>query len=329
MSQFVAVFVDALRLLKAKALFWITFGISMFAAVLFLCIGFNDEGITLFFGATTFENDIIHKGSPFAEMFYLGIFSVIIVNIWLSWVAIILALITCAPVFPHFMEEGSAGPVLCKPIARLKLFLFKYLSGLLFAFLQTGIFCVIVFLAIRLRVGTWNPSVFWAVPLIVLMFSYLWAVLVTVGVKTRSVMASLLAALFVWFGAWISKTAEEYAWMGAEMGVMPAGPGFVPLSDEEQERWKDRYAMLSLPYKVLPKTTDTVNLLQRYITVEGEEKFSLPQLIGIMAGHGTEEDEEADAAMKRHSPAFIIGSSLGFELVILAFGAWMFVRRDF
>ena len=329
MSQFFAVFTDALRLLRAKALFWVTLGISVLTAVLYLSIGFNDTGISLLFGATTFENDLIREGTPLAEMFYLGIFSMFIVNIWLSWVAIILALVTCAPVFPSFMEEGSAGAVLCKPISRLKLFFFKYLAGLLFAFLQTGAFCVIVFFAIRLRVGTWNPSVFWAVPLIVLMFSYLWSVMVTVGVKTKSVMASLLAALLVWFGAWISKTTEEYAWMGAEMGVIPAGAGALPLNEEEQEGWRGRYPALSMPYKILPKTSDTVNLLQRLIKVRGDEEFSLTQLVGAMAGDGAEADDEAEEAMKRHSPGFIIGSSLGFELVVLAFGAWIFCRRDF
>jgi hypothetical protein len=142
-------------------------------------------------------------------------------------------------------------------------------------------------------------------------------------------MASLLVALLVWFGAWISKTAEEYAWMGAEMGEMPSAGGTMRLSDEEQQQWKERYAAFSLPYKLLPKTTDTVNLLQRYITVQGEEKFSLIQLVGIMAGDGPEGDEEVETAMKRHSPAFIIGSSLAFELLVLSFGAWSFVRRDF
>lgn len=329
MSQFVAIFIDALRLLRAKALFWVTLGISCFAAVLYLSIGFDAEGVTILFGLSSFENEMIRADSPFAEMFYLGIFSVLIVNIWLSWIAIILAMVTCAPVFPSFMEEGASGTVLSKPVGRLKLFLFKYLTGLLFAFLQTGLFCLIVFLALRLRVGTWNPTVFWAVPLIVLMFSYLWAVMVTVGIRTRSVMASILIALLVWFSAWISRTAEEYAWMGAEMGEVPAGPGTVRLSEEEQQSWKERYPMMSLPYKLLPKTTDTVNLLQRYIKVQGDEEFSLVQLIGIMAGDGPEPDEEVEAAMKRHSPAFIIGSSLAFELVILSLGAWIFVRRDF
>lgn len=329
MSQFIVVFTDALRLLRAKVLFWVTLGISVLVALIYLSIGFTETGVSLFFGATSFDNDLIREGSPFAEMFYLGIFSMFIVNIWLSWVAIILALITCAPVFPSFMDEGSAGAVLCKPISRLRLFLFKYLAGLLFAFLQTGVFCLIVFFAIRLRVGTWNPSIFWAVPLIVLMFSYLWSVMVTVGVKTKSALASLLAALLFWFAAWISKSAEEWAWMGGEQGVMLVGGEIVPLSSEDQQRWKERYPMVSIAYKLLPKTSDTVNLLQRQIKVKGSEEFSLSQLMGAMSGAGTERDEEAEEALRRHSPTFIIGTSLGFEVVILAFGAWMFWRRDF
>lgn len=329
MSQFAAVFVDALRLLRAKALFWITLAISVLAALLYLSVGFDENGITMLFGAFNFENDLIRAGSPLAEMFYLGIFSLFIVNIWLSWVAVVLALITCAPVFPEFMAEGSAGAVLCKPIGRLRLFLYKYVCGLLFALLQTGLFCVIVFLAIRWRIGSWNPTIFWAVPLIVLMFSYLWAVMVTVGVKTRSVMAAVLASLFVWFGAWISKTVEEIAWSGAELGEMPTAAGPLPLSPEDQQRWRERYPMVSTPYALLPKTSDTVNLLQRLIKVEGSREFSLTELVGAISGGGASRDEQVEEAMKRHSPLYIIGSSLAFEAVILAFGAWSFCRRDF
>lgn len=329
MRQFSAVFLDALRLLRARALFWITLGISALAAVLYLSIGFDELGVTFLFGLGGFENEYLRAGSPLAEMFYLGIFSMVIVNLWLSWVAVILALITCAPVFPEFMSEGNAGVALSKPIARLRLFFYKYLSGLLFAFFQTAIFCVIVFLAVRLRVGTWNPSVFWAVPLIVLMFSYLWSVMVAVGVRTRSVMASVLAAMLVWFGAWIAKTVEEYAWTAAEFGEIATAQGGMRLIDKEREAWRDRYAGLSLAYNILPKTSDTVNLLQRLVTVEGKKEFALSELLALMASGAPERDEQVEEALARHGMGFIIGSSLAFEAVVLAFAAWTFCRRDF
>lgn len=329
MRQFIAVFVDALRLLRARALFWITLGISALAALMYLSIGFDEEGVTFLFGASGFPSEYLRKGSPLAEMFYLGIFSMIIVNLWLSWIAVILALITCAPVFPEFMAEGSAGVSLSKPISRLRLFFYKYLCGLLFAFLQTGLFCAIVFFAIRIQVGTWNPTVFWAVPLVVLMFSYLWSVMVAVGVRTRSVMASVLAAMLVWFGAWIAKTVEEYAWTAGNFGEVPAAHGNMRLSDEEQEGWRDRYTALSLAYTILPKTSDTVNLLQRFVTVQGEREFALSELLNLMTTGQPMRDDEVEEALERHSIGFIIGSSLAFEAVMLAFAAWTFCRRDY
>lgn len=326
MRQFEAVLVDAWRLLKARALFWITLGISVFAAVIYLSIGFDEDGVTFFFGAASWENDLIRKGSPLAEMFYLGIFSVVIVNLWLAWVAVALALITCAPLFPEFMAEGSAGAVLCKPIGRVRLFLYKYLSGLLFALIQTAAFCVVVFVAIGWRIGTWNPSVFWAVPLVVLMFSYLWAAMVLVGIRTRSVMASVLAALGLWLASWAANLTEEFAYAAAEMGEF-AG---TRLDEDEQAEWRGRYVWMSAPYKVLPKTGDTVELLQRLVSVRsGGQEFSLTQLTNVMATGAAVRDEELEAALRRHPAGFVVGSSLAFEALLVAMAAWLFSKRDF
>ena len=40
-------------------------------------------------------------------------------------------------------------------------------------------------------------------------------------------------------------------------------------------------------------------------------------------------DDEVEKALERHGIGFIIGSSLGFEAVMLAFAAWTFCRRDY
>ena len=329
MRQFNAVMIDALRLLRARVLFWVTLGISGFAALIYLSIGFTETGVSVLFGLAEFENEFLVKGSPLTEQFYLALFGMFIVNIWLSWIAIILALISCAPVFPEFMQEGSAGAVLSKAIPRWRLFLYKYVAGLLFAAVQTAVFCVIVFFALRLRIGHWNPSVFWAVPLIVLMFSYLWAVMVLVGVKTKSVMAAVLASLAFWFCCWLAKSVEESTWTAAEFGVSMTMMGPRQLSLEEQEKAREDYPSYSMAFKVLPKTTDTVNLLQRWIVVKGDSEFSATEITSMAVDGNPVRDDEVEQGMKRHSPSFIIGSSLAFEAVILLWAGWIFCRRDF
>ncbi|MGE9271466.1 MAG: hypothetical protein ACQKBU_11740 [Verrucomicrobiales bacterium] len=329
MRQFNAVMMDALRLLRARVLFWITLGISAFAALIYLSIGFNESGISVLFGLRTVENEFLVAGSVYAEQFYLAIFGMFIVNVWLSWIAIILALISCAPVFPEFSQEGSAGAALCKPISRWRLFSYKYLTGLLFAALQTTVFCIIVFFALKLRLGHWNPSVFWAVPLIVIMFSYIWAVTTLVGIKTKSVMAAVLASIAFWFCCWLAKTVEESNYSRAELGVSMTIMGPVELTEEEQLEAKASYPLYSLPFKILPKTTDTVNLLQRWIVVRGESEFSATEIANMAALGEPVRDEQVEEGLKRHSAFFILASSLAFEFVVLLASGWMFCRRDF
>ena len=209
MSVFWVLMVDSLRLLRARALFWITLAISGLAALMYVSIGFTPTGMSLGFGAAEIKSEVLRAGAPAVELFYLGMFNKLIVGIWLSWVAIGLALISCAPVFPDFMAEGSIGIPLSKPVPRLVLFLYKYLGALLFVVAQVGLFCVLVFFAVRWRVGTWNPSVFWAVPLVTLVFSYLYSVVVLVAVRTRSVLAAILAGVLVWFVSWVGQKGEE------------------------------------------------------------------------------------------------------------------------
>lgn len=326
------ILLDSLRLLRARKIFWVALWITVLLALVYMSIGFNDKGITYLFGLGRWENDYIRAGSELAEPFYLLIFSLIIVNYWLSWVAVVLAMIACAPIFPEFIEGGNSGVVLSKPVSRLGLFFYKYLGGLLFVAVQTLVFCALVFIALRWRTGAWNPSVFWAVPLLVLLFSYLWSVMIAVGVKTRSVLASLLAALLVWFGCWAAKAVEEFSWTASEYGEVPGAFGqSMRLSEKEQAVWKERYPAASIAYKILPKTSDTTGLLIRKIRLGEGGKISISGIFQQFTGAkmSRREAEMADESLERHPITWLIGTSLAFEVVMLAAGAWMFCRRDF
>jgi ABC-type transport system involved in multi-copper enzyme maturation permease subunit len=316
--------IDSLRLLRARALFWITLAISALAAVIYLSIGFTPTGLSMMFGMAEFDNPVLRAGTPAAELFYLGLFSKFIVGVWLSWVAIGLAIISCAPVFPDFMAEGSIGIPLSKPVSRLKLFLYKYIGSLMFVVLQVGLFCAIVFFAVRWRVGTWNPSVFWAVPLVTLVFSYLYSVVVLVAVKTRSVLPAILAGILIWFASWVGQQGEQVLYKVAYLDT----PGEVISKGEESnlQEWHRRSVWLMA---CLPKTGETVNLMDRHVVVGGKTGFSNSGFIKILMGMESSPEESVDQAIARHSTLYIIGTSLIFEGVMLGLAAWIFCRRDF
>jgi len=326
MRAFVTILIDSIRLLRARALFWVSLGISAFVALLYLSIGFDEKGMSLLFGAFDLEIPLLAKGSAGAELLYLGIFRNFIVSWWLTWIAIVIALVSCAPIFPEFMLEGSAGVALSKPVSRPKLFACKFIGALLFIAVQALLFAVIVFVAIRWRVGTWNPSVFWSVPVVVLVFSYLFSVLVLLGVKTRSVMASVLLTLMLWFFCFIAQSGEAVAHSAAQGNSITGGR----LSEEERARWEKVHQWARLPYLMLPKPGETTALLDRWIVLGGGGKLGQSTFDAMRKGGRIEGlDDEVKEDLERHSPAWIIGSSLAFEAVVLGLACLMFSRRDF
>lgn len=208
MSVFLALLHDAYRELNARKLFWITLAISGIVVFTYASIGFNESGVSMLFGFKQIDSEYLNSGSRWARALYMGIFSDFIVTIWLSWVAVILALISTCTIFPDFLAGGAIDVVLSKPIHRVTLFAMKYLSSLLFVVLQVTLFCVGIFLCVGWRLGEWNWTIFAAIPLVTIFFSYLYSMSVLTAVLTRSAITSLLLTLLFWFSLWGVQTAE-------------------------------------------------------------------------------------------------------------------------
>lgn len=208
MMQFKALLIDAYRQLSAAKLFWLTLGLSAIVVVLYGSIGFTENGVSVFFGAWDIESQELNAGSPWSRGLYIGIYSSFLVNIWLAWIATILALISTCSIFPEFVHSGSIELTVSKPIGRLKLFFSKYLVSLLFVVLQVAVFCVGVFLCVGLRVGDWNPIIFSAIPIVAVFYSYLFSVCVLFGMLTRSGITALLVTGVFWMVLWSVQTTE-------------------------------------------------------------------------------------------------------------------------
>ena len=195
-TQTVALFVDAYRELNAKKLFWITMLLSGLVVLIYAAIGIDEEGIKFLWFKLGFIPVTSEQFPP--EMLYKTLFMNLGIGIWLTWVATILALISTAGIIPEMISGGSIEMLLSKPISRTRLFLTKYLTGLLFAALQVTAFTVASFLVIGIRGGVWEPGLFLAIPLVVIFFSYLYGMCALLGVLTKSTIASLLLTLLFW-----------------------------------------------------------------------------------------------------------------------------------
>jgi ABC-type transport system involved in multi-copper enzyme maturation permease subunit len=208
MTQTLAIFHDAYRELNAKKLFWFVLVISGIVVIAFAGTGINARGITLF--GIEFQMDV-NTSILSKAMWYKTLFSQLGIGFWLTWCAMTLALVSTASIFPDFIAGGSIDLYLSRPISRIRLFLTKYVSGLLFVGLQVGVFALACFLVIGVRGGAWEPKVLLAIPLVLLVFSYLFCICVLFGLITRSAITSLLLTMLVWLLIFGVDLAEKSA----------------------------------------------------------------------------------------------------------------------
>lgn len=390
LTQTTALLVDAYRELNSKRLFWITMVLSGLIVMVFACLGINKEGVTLlhwqlgsFGGFAT--SDLLPP-----DQLYKTMFANFGIAFWLSWIATILALVSTSSLIPDFIASGAVELTLSKPVSRIRLFLTKFVMGLLFVTLQVSVFCVASFLVIGIRGGSWEPGVFLAIPVVVVFFSYLFSVCALLGLLTRSTIASLLLTLLFWFLCFLVNTVEGMSLMGRESNIvqreslvarmermeksttdqyyksktvegepppppptkadldalnrfLPDARARIASIDEAQPKW-DLAARAMVTFKtVIPKTSETVSLMDRWLVKsmsigpreeqESEENARVPEggpaFVRLSPAEERKMQERLVEVYKGRSVWWVIGTSLIFEGVILAFACWRFARRDF
>jgi hypothetical protein len=356
--------------MNARKMFWIVLVLSGVVMAGFATVGAGEKGLK-FLGWDLFE-----EGRASGLVLYKMIFSKAVVGIYLTWIAAILALISTASIFPEFMTGGAIDLYLSKPIGRTRLFLTKYVAGLLFVTLQVAVFTVASFVVLGVRGHTWEPSLFLAIPIVVVFFSYLWGICVLLGVVTRSTLAALLLTLVAWLGIWAvdkvdmvvtylgtAQPAQRYAaeqemgrldreiaaregagaatgpggagGAGGPAATMPGRSVFEPDLEtlraqrraaaamaeraEHPPAWAVHSKRAVLVLKTfVPKTRETTALLDRYLLPDWELAEA--------------RDPDAPAMvdpMRERSAWWVVGSSLGFEVICVGVGAWVFGRRDY
>ncbi len=319
--------------LQAEKLFKLVLGLNLLVIVAYASIGFDDTGVSLFFGLSHVDSEYVHAGTPLARTLYLGIYSAFIVNLWLAWAASILALISTSSIFPSFLKEGAVELVMSRPTRRATIFFVKYIGGLLFVAVQVGIFTIGAFLTAGWRIDVWDPMIFLAIPLVTLFYSYLFCINVLAGIITRSTLTALLVTLLFWFGTFsihmvddvlstrmieFEETADraekrivelkaEHKAAAAENDTAEADDAEHWMQGPQKEAETARTAIDQLaPWEtvvgiirtIMPETDRTLNLLHREL-----ERNSDMSLVDLMAGRGFEDENEQTQEMDEYEVA--------------------------
>ncbi len=328
----IPIIADTYRSLKARGLFWVVLWASVAIGLLFASVGCDDSGWHLGFGLFHFQSSYLVAGSVWERSLLLNTLG-IIMDYWLTGLAVLLALFPATTVFPDAMQPGTIDLLLSKPISRLKLFLGKYLGAIFFCLVQALIPSLIFFITILLRLGEPHWGILLGAGLVVLVFSFVYCVNVAVGVTSRSSVAALLWTLLFWGALWLVQKTESVTGqetirqLQVQMGA--AGKSMADSMELTHRRMKTTMAFL-------PKTRATAELFDRHIRTAAPYTFA-----EIIARSQSSSDD--DYARNRgfftsqrnvenelaKPPLFILGTSLGFEAVILLLAYWRFATRDF
>ena len=309
--QFLAILSDSIRESRDRKIFWVLLAMTGVIVLAMLSVGFHGDRVTFLFGAFDAETGHFNPLSALGRERIASIAVYLLVSNFLGWIGVILMVIATANFFPNLMERGTIDVMLAKPISRPVLFLYKYIASMTFVLLQATIFVVLTFLVMGLHWRVWLPGYLMCIPLLVLLFSYLFCVTALVGVKTGSSLAAVLYTL----GAWVV------------FALLPAGAqGLTLLKADENSAM---YRVAEIAAWIPPKTGQIP-----YIAARWSGAGSVLDLMPEHAMQGQDPDDRAQTdrvvreAMNR-SPLVSIGSSLLFEAVVVLIAMWVFSRKDF
>lgn len=310
-----ALVVDTFRETIEKKLFWINLLLSLLVALSLACISFNERGIDILFGWRTFEEQTFSTANPMFRSLIGQLISDLFVDCYIGWVGVILGLVCTAGIFPTMMERGSVDAIVARPLSRWKIFFAKYVGGLLFMFVQATFFTVLMFFVVGLRWKIWFPGILWSIPLLVLLFSYLYCLCVAFGLATRSGMASAVLTLTTWM-----------------LVIAPIQHGYETthgmLKLQDWPRIKSATATLRW---FVPNTTGIPRLVRKALGGIDPSALIPDQAAGdsVLSKQQLDDALEFEERMTKMPWYYAVGPSLLFEAVVLLLAGWRFSRKDF
>ena len=127
------------------------------------------------------------------------------------WVGILLGLFASAPLFAALLEKGRIDLMISKPMSRMQIF-GGHIAGILLSVLAMCVYLLgMIWIVLSLKTGIWNPHFFWALGLILLMFTVMYSVVTLVVVYTQSTALALIVTYGLVFCSLILLPHEQLA----------------------------------------------------------------------------------------------------------------------
>ena len=122
--------------------------------------------------------------------------------------AVFISILVTAAMIPHAFEAGAIDLLLSKPVTRSLLFLVKFFGGCIFILLNSTYFIVGIWLIFGTRLGMWNHSILWCIPILLFQFIVYYSVSAWAAVQWKSPIVSVVITFLFWFACFGVGTAK-------------------------------------------------------------------------------------------------------------------------
>lgn len=240
-------------------------------------IGFRDDGIWFLHYWSWSYTDMLqgfgaNAADPAASAALAGVREMLldrIVSLVVDWVAdkfgFVFGIAAISFFVPQMLERGAADVVFSKPVSRPALFLSRYVAGLIFVGLLSGLLVGGMSLGFAVTSGYRDSGLLWSVLTLMYGFAIFHAISCTIGVFTRNTIAAILLTLVFM----PINCAMHAGW--EQMAVSDHEEQEFRASKEQPEPKEEPGAMIGLlrsgltTYHVLaPKSRDAVRIARKW-----------------------------------------------------------------
>jgi ABC-type transport system involved in multi-copper enzyme maturation permease subunit len=112
---------------------------------------------------------------------------------------IFLSIFATANLVPNMLEKGSVDLLVSKPLSRPLIFIGRYLGALAIMIFNVSYLVLGSWLILSVKTGFWYAPYLYSIPVVVVAFAIIYALVSLIGVTTRSTGVSIMVAYAVLF----------------------------------------------------------------------------------------------------------------------------------
>ena len=181
----------------AKKTFITFFGLSSLLHLFFLFalnVDVVDAGLAM---VKILGQDVTNSETVDVHKMIVGIQSVIATVVFAG--GIFLSIFSTASLVPTMLEKGSIDLLISKPLTRVQILLARYIGGLSIMVFNVTYLILGTWLILSAKTGLWYAAYLYSIPMVIVAFAIVYALMVLVGITTRSTGVTVMIAYSILF----------------------------------------------------------------------------------------------------------------------------------